>query len=170
MLMPFNTIRRIVVAVPPKAEYEAGFSKWVKHIIKLGSTLGCHVYYHAVGQTAACLRRVLSGYSGSDKMDVVDMDSWDDLLLLSADVNYDHLLIIVSARRGSISYTTAFDRLPSQISHYFANNSLMILYPDQFGEPTALQAFSDPMSAHVKSVSYASTFRRFLSKIFPGKH
>lgn len=170
MLMPFNTIRRIVVAVPPKAEYEAGFSKWVRHIIKLGSTLGCHVYYHAVGQTAACLRRVLSGYSGSDKMDVVDMDSWDDLLLLSADVNYDHLLILVSARRGSISYTTAFDRLPSQISHYFANNSLMILYPDQFGEPTALQAFSDPMSAHVKSVSYASTFRRFLSKIFPGKH
>ena len=29
-LMPLSTIRRIVVAVPPKAEYEAGFQKWLR--------------------------------------------------------------------------------------------------------------------------------------------
>ena len=165
MLMPLNTIRRIVVAVPPKAEYEAGFTKWVGHIAKLGSTLGCKVYFHAGSQTASCLSRLLFTHIANDKVKIMEMDSWDDLLLLSADVNYDHLLVIVSARRGSISYTTAFDRLPSQISHYFSNNSLLLLYPDQFGEPTALQAFSDPMSAHLKPVSYTSTFRRFISKL-----
>lgn len=30
-LIPINTLRRIIVAVPPKAEYEAGFQKWVDH-------------------------------------------------------------------------------------------------------------------------------------------
>lgn len=165
MLMPLNTIRRIVVAVPPKAEYEAGFSKWVGHISKLGSVLGCNIYFHAGGQAAMCLRRLLFSHIVNEKVKIIGMDSWDDLLLLSADVNYDHLLVVVSARRGSISYTTAFDRLPSQISHYFSNNSLMLLYPDQFGEPTALQTFSDPMSAHVKPVSYTTAFRRFMSKI-----
>lgn len=170
MLMPFNTIRRIVVAVPPKAEYEAGFAKWVGHIAKLGGVLGCHIHFHAVEGTLACLRRMLSSRIANENVKLIVMDSWDDLLLLSADVNYDHLLVVVSARRGSISYTTALDRLPSQIGHYFSNNSLLLLYPDQFGGPVALQTFSDPMSAHVKSVSYASTFRRFLSKIFPGKH
>ena len=112
-----------------------------------------------------CLRRLLFSHIVNEKVKIIGMDSWDDLLLLSADVNYDHLLVVVSARRGSISYTTAFDRLPSQISHYFSNNSLMLLYPDQFGEPTALQTFSDPMSAHVKPVSYTTAFRRFMSKI-----
>lgn len=44
-LMPINTLRRIVVAVPPKAEYEAGFSKWVEHVCRMGSTLDCRVHF-----------------------------------------------------------------------------------------------------------------------------
>lgn len=44
-LMPINTIRRVIVAVPPKAEYEAGFLKWVEHFCRLGSTLGCRVHF-----------------------------------------------------------------------------------------------------------------------------
>lgn len=42
-LIPINTIRRIIVAVPPKAEYEAGFQKWVEHFCRMGGTLaaGC---------------------------------------------------------------------------------------------------------------------------------
>ena len=39
-LIPINTLRRIIVAVPPKAEYEAGFQKWVDHFCRMGTTLG----------------------------------------------------------------------------------------------------------------------------------
>ena len=39
-LIPINTIRRIIIAVPPKAEYEAGFQKWVEHFCRMGGTLG----------------------------------------------------------------------------------------------------------------------------------
>ncbi len=31
LMVPINTLSQIVVAVPPKAEYEAGFSRWVEH-------------------------------------------------------------------------------------------------------------------------------------------
>ena len=44
--------------------------------------------------------------------DFSHLDDWDDLLLLTGQVNYDHLLVIISARRGSISYDTAFEKLP----------------------------------------------------------
>ena len=38
-----------------------------------------------------------------------------------------------------------FERLPSQISKYFANNSLLIVYPDQLGDdPQEIVSFSDP--------------------------
>ena len=50
-LMPINTIRRVIVAVPPKAEYEAGFLKWVEHFCRLGSTLGCRVHFYAYEET-----------------------------------------------------------------------------------------------------------------------
>ena len=46
-LIPINTIRRIIIAVPPKAEYEAGFQKWVEHFCRMGGTLGCRVHFFA---------------------------------------------------------------------------------------------------------------------------
>ena len=34
------------------------------------------------------------------------LEEWDDLLLLTGQVNYDHLFVVVSSRKGSISYQT----------------------------------------------------------------
>lgn len=153
MLMPLNTIRRIVVAVPPKAEYEAGFTKWVRHIGHLGSQLGCRVHFFANRQTLGYIERQLHDKVAGDRVRFGLLDSWDDLLMLSTEVNYDHLFVVVSARRGSISYLTSFERLASQISRYFANSSLMVLYPDQFGDATAtqLQVFADPMAGNINT-------------------
>lgn len=55
-LMPINTIRRINIAVPPKAEYEAGFQKWVEHFCRMGSTLGCRVHFFANEETTTLLQ------------------------------------------------------------------------------------------------------------------
>lgn len=73
--------------------------------------------------------------------------------MLTAQVNYDHLLVIISARPGGISYTPAFEKLASQISKYFSNNSLLILYPDQYGDPEEIVSFSDPRG-HNESQHY----------------
>ncbi len=134
-LMPINTLRRIVVAVPPKAEYEAGFSKWVEHVCRMGSTLDCRVHFFANEETTRPLKALVLDKYSLAKADFSLLDDWDDLLILTGQVNYDHLLIIISARRGAISYDSSFEKLPSQISRYFANNSLIVLYPDQLGDP-----------------------------------
>ena len=158
MLMPLNTIRRIVVAVPPNAEYESGFSKWVRQMGKLSSELGCRIYFHAAAQTLEYIRRLLGSKAASDTVRLNLMESWDDLLLLSTEVNYDHLLVIVSARRGTMSYLSSFEHLASQISRYFANTSLMVVYPDQLGEGHELPAITNPLSGSVNpriSVVYA---------------
>jgi hypothetical protein len=64
-------------------------------------------------------------------------------------VNYDHLLVIVSARRGSISYTPLFEELPKQIGTYFNNSSLMLVFPDQIGdEVKETITFSKPLGSN----------------------
>ena len=55
-LMPINTLRRINIAVPPKAEYEAGFQKWVEHFCRMGNTLGCRVHFFANEETTTLLQ------------------------------------------------------------------------------------------------------------------
>ncbi|MDR0940345.1 MAG: cation:proton antiporter [Mediterranea sp.] len=143
-LMPVNTLRRIVVAVPPKAEYEAGFPRWVDHLCRMGSILGCRVHFFAGGSTAQRLQYLVRKKHAAAPTEFSPLDDWDDLLLLTGQVNYDHLLVVVSARRGSLSYDPLFERLPAQLGKYFANNSLIVLYPEQGDEPQDIVSFSDP--------------------------
>ena len=143
-LLPINTIRRIIIAVPPKAEYEAGFQKWVEHFCRMGGTLGCRVHFFANEETTVQLQALVKKKYGQTLTDFSRLDDWGDLLILTGQVNYDHLLVVISARRGSISYDSSFEKLPAQLGKYFSNNSLIVLYPDQLGEPQDAVSFSNP--------------------------
>ncbi len=143
-LIPINTLRRIIIAVPPKAEYEAGFQKWVEHFCRMGGTLGCRVHFFANEETTVQLQALVKKKYGQTLTDFSRLDDWEDLLILTGQVNYDHLLVMISARRGSISYDSSFEKLPAQLSKYFSNNSLIVLYPDQLGEPQDAVSFSNP--------------------------
>lgn len=152
-LMPVNTLRRIIVAVPPKAEFEAGFFKWVERLCRMGLQLGCRVHFFANKQTTRYLKGYISKKYKGIRREFSELESWDDLLLLTGQVNFDHLLVIVSARRGFISYDPSFEKLPSQIMKYFNNSSLMVLYPDQYGDPQETLSFSEPVH-HNESQHY----------------
>ena len=152
-LMPVNTLRRIIVAVPQKAEYEAGFTKWVNQLCRMGEQLGCRVHFFAHPETLDRLKVLISKKFKGLRSEFSELVDWDELLLLTGQVNFDHLLVIISARKGSISYDTSFERLPSQLSKYFSNNSLLVIYPDQYGEPQDNVTFSDPRG-HNESLNY----------------
>ena len=114
-LMPLSTIRRIVVAVPPKAEYEAGFQKWLRNVCRMGAAMGCRVHFFANEKTTGYIQNFVETKYKQTRTNFSNWEKWDDLLLLTGYVSYDHLLVIVSARRGSISYNPLFEELPKQI-------------------------------------------------------
>ena len=145
-LMPVNTMRRLMVAVPPKAEYEAGFYKWVERLARIGGQLGCRVHFWAHPDTILRISGYMEKFHSSVRVEFSTMDDWDDLLMMSSKVAYDHLTVIVSARKGAISYQPSFEELPNQITKYFSNSSLMLIYPDQLGDPLENFTFSSPRS------------------------
>lgn len=145
-LMPVNTMRRLMVAVPPKAEYEAGFYKWVERLARIGGQLGCRVHFWAHPDTIQRISGYMEKFHSSVRVEFSSMDDWDDLLMMSSKVAYDHLTVIVSARKGAISYQPSFEELPDQITKYFSNSSLMLIYPDQLGDPLENFTFSSPRS------------------------
>ena len=145
-LIPVNTMRRIMVAVPPKAEYESGFYKWVERLARIGGQLGCRVHFWAHPDTLQRISGYMNRFHGSVRVEFSPMDDWDDLLLISSKVAFDHLMVIVCARKGAISYQPSFEELPNQITKYFSNNSLMLIYPDQLGDPLENFTFSSPRS------------------------
>ena len=118
------------------ATYENGFVKWydrVKNISKqIGATVSFFAHPDTLEQIKILARR--NKFGVATKFEV--LDDWDDFLMLTREVGDNDLLVVVSSRKTAISYNPAMDKLPLQLSKYFASNSFIVLYPDQFDENT----------------------------------
>ena len=143
--MPLGTIRRIVVAVPPQAEYEVGFYKWLEHLCRIGEQTGQVMRFHTCGDTGYYIKEYLHEAHPSVRMELRVEKGFGAMLLgLKDEVNADHLLVIISSRAGFISYTAAFNSLPSVIARNFGHTNIILLYPDQYGDPQETHSIFAP--------------------------
>ena len=136
LIIPPSTFRRIVVAVPPEAEYEVGFSKWLEHLCRIGEQTGQPMSFHTCGDTGNYIRDYMHQLHPSVIVQFSSETGFGAMLkTLAAEVKPDWLLVIVTSRAGFISHTPGHNVLPSVIARNFANVSVMLLYPDQYGDP-----------------------------------
>lgn len=131
IMMPLNTIRRIHITFPAKAEFEAGFENWVDETARMASGLGCSVSYHGHPDT---MRLIAERVSANDKIDAgyFPTDGGNDLKRLSQIIKPDHLLVIVSARKGSISFRPSLDHVFTQLQRDYQETSVLLIYPGGF--------------------------------------
>ena len=150
--IPLNTITRIVVWVPYRAQYETGFSRWVRGLARLTRQLGCRIIFCCCGDAQPLIRGVLyrENYGIRCEFDTLDAD--DDYVLLANKINEDDLFVIIGSRPNSVSYSSSISEMPSFLQRYFAGNNLLIVYPEQFGEGPALTSFVDPMSSDIATM------------------
>ena len=147
-LEPVTTIRKIHVAVPPRAEYETGFVKWVEHLGRIASQLSCRIIFYGTEETLSCVGDISSKLPVASLASYTVLNLWCDFEKIKRDMNKSHLAVIISARKGSLSYDASFEKLPSQIDKYFADSNLVVLYPEQFNQPEDMVSFSDPMGCN----------------------
>ena len=143
-LMPVNVVHRIIVAVPEWAEKEVGFYRWVERVSRMAEQLGCRIDFYAHSDTIPLLKEYIQANHSSARTSYMPLDDWNDLLIVTQHLSYDHLFVLVSARRGGISWQPSFENLPTQLVRHFSNNSLMIIYPEQFGQAHEL-SFAQPL-------------------------
>lgn len=130
--IPVDTVTRVVVCVPEKAEYETGFHLWVSRIAMLAFNIEVRLTFISYRETQEFIRTAIAedGIEVDVRFEV--LDTFDDLILLSGDVGEDDLLVTVGARKGSISYSSDLESLPGFLSRYFNRHNLMVIYPKQF--------------------------------------
>ena len=79
------------------------------------------------------------------------MGHWNELPHLAEQVNDDHIIVFVISRKGNLSYKTAFEKLPLEIEHFYVGKSLMIIFPDQYGDRLDSMTFAEPQHQEEKS-------------------
>ena len=51
--------------------------------------------------------------------------------MLSREITKDDLLILVSARKKTLSFDNYLDNIPGKLMRYFQQNNFILLYPEQ---------------------------------------
>ena len=131
MNIPLNTVRMIHITFPAKAEFEAGFPYWVEETARMASGLGCRIMYHGHPDTMERIKLELKKHAPVDAS-FFDTDGGNDLKRLAQVIHNDHLLVIVSARKGSISYRPSLDHIFVQLQRDYQDTSILLIYPSGY--------------------------------------
>ena len=148
---PLNTIRRIQVAVPSRAEFEPGFHRWLERITRLAENLECRIEFHAKQETLSLIRQFTDSKHPKTRCAYTVMQHWNELPQLATTIKEDHLFVVITARKGTVSYKLALERLPDELTNHFSGKNLMIIYPDQHGEPIDSMTFATPQHQEQQS-------------------
>ena len=151
IMQPLNTVRRIQVIVPSRAEFEPGFYRWLERLARMTENLECRIIFHGRKDTLQLINEYIHNNFASVRAEYVPMKHWSELPDLATKVSKDHLFVIVTARKGTISYKSAMERLPDEVNRYFKGKTLMIIFPDQYGNEMDDMTFAQPQHTEERS-------------------
>ena len=165
VIQPLNTIRRIQVAVPSRAEFEPGFYRWLERLSRMAGNLDCRIQFHGRTETLALINEYIQNRHHEVRADYAVMNHWNEMPQLAAQISNDHMLVVITARKGTVSYKTALERLPEEITRFFSGTNLMIIFPDQYGDSSGDQlTFAEPQ--HQEEISAYESFLQWFKKKF----
>ena len=165
-VQPLTTLRRIQVAVPSRAEFEPGFHRWLERLCRLAGQLDCRIQFHGREESLALIAEYINNLHPSVRAEYTRMGHWNELPTLAANISADHLFVVVTARKGTISYKNALDRLPDELQKFFSGKNLMIIFPDQHGQQKE-DTMSFTEAQHHEESSVYDTLLRWLHRRRP---
>ena len=151
ILQPLNTIRRIQVAIPSRAEFEPGFYRRLERLARMAGNLECRIAFHGRKETLQLVNEFIRNRFPSVRAEYEEMEHWKELPTLGSKVREDHLFVIVTARKGTISYKTAMERLPEELNKFIKGKTIMIIFPDQYGSEMDDMTFAQPQHTEERS-------------------
>ncbi len=168
-LKPLPLHRRVVVAVPPLAEFEKGFSLWFTKVTQLAKELTVPVIILCNQATGDTVNKLIRRRKISVNISFVSVGSPGDLIPLPLQTAEDDLLILVSARKGSASYLSVMEVLPMRLENAHGTNSRIVVYPCEFDHDHIGEQYDDfiaePINIGIEKLrdlrrSFGRTFKK----------
>ena len=159
---PLSTIRRVQVAVPSRAQFEPGFYRWLERVCRMATNMECHTEFYGRDDVLPLIEQYIKNRYSEMRYSCTVMLHWSEMPQLASSVSNDHLFIIVTARKGTVSHKNALERLPDEIQNYFADRNIMIIFPDQHGDAMEEMTFAQPQ--HTEDQSAYESLSKWMKK------
>ncbi len=171
-IQPFNTLKRMMVTVPENAELEPGFYHWLNRISTIAKAGGMSIHFFANELTIEELKNIFNQPDVPVEVSYKLLTNLEDFLIMSGELKPNDLFVIVSSRKGYVSYNKALEKIPYYLSKYFKQYSCLVIYPKQqsVGDPDEKEHdrfLFDVLADKVQVVNKAGTY---LTNIFKKKN
>lgn len=128
-VVPFNTVRRIVVLVPGPILQDDAFEKCMESIYRISMAIGCAIDFYGKDQPIAAVRGTGLNFA-SGRVSYNEVSETADMHWIMSSLREDHLLMIVGPRDSESHAARSFRHLYERIHMAQSDFSTMLLYPE----------------------------------------
>ncbi len=174
---PLNTTRRIVLVIPQGADHVPGFLESVRTIKRLANRMGAVIRGYAVGTPDRVYRSHLDAATPEAPTTLTRVGGWGEVVdRLPTELRADDLVVVLSARRGSLAWDPALERLPGWLAE-LVPESFILMYPAEVaaavGAPSGEAALPLDLAPHrvllrLPGRPYREVLRDLLATEFAG--
>jgi Kef-type K+ transport system membrane component KefB len=173
LIHPVSTTQKLVLVLTKNAEYEIGFGHWVRKIAKLSKQLNAKIMVCSTVQTFNAFQREVKLAKTHIEITHRQFEEVEDFLVLSKTIGSNDLIVVVSARKGTISYHSYMDSIPNKLARHFESNNFIVLYPEQkqsdVPESSSMQSQDLTLTPIQDQIDNLTKFGKAVKKIFRGK-
>ncbi|MEO8759547.1 MAG: cation:proton antiporter [Bacteroidia bacterium] len=155
IIQPLNSFKRVFVVFTPNAILEQSFKRSSQKIISLLKQIGNKSTIFGDDKTIEQFKKAANDKNGSFYT-YETLSSFDNIdIIIEKEITQDDLILIVSARKQTVSYNFSIDNLQKNLIKDFEFQSFVVLYPEVV-EATINNEFSDiastPASENIEKI------------------
>jgi hypothetical protein len=126
---PLNTFSLIKLICPPFSETGKGFSFWMLKVMQIARELMLPVEFYCTNTTREAIMNFIKMKKLNGKVSFTELNDLDEFLPLSNQVEENELFIVVSARKGSLSYQREMDFIHKKLNRSGIEITTLLIYP-----------------------------------------
>jgi len=167
-IIPLAVVENLVIIFPENAEFEPGFYKILRQLAVFKKNKQTNAIIYAYENTAKVLESYKLKNSNLD-FSIMPFTTWGELLNDTNAIKTNDLILAVSARKNTISYSEHIELIPRVLNMY-NHNSILIIYPEQtdsaiMGSHTTEILFDENFADQGRILyKFGSYMNRFLKK------
>ena len=128
---PINLIENIHVFMPPATEFEIGFLEWVESVLIISTRTKSKITFWGYEHTHSKIKKIIEKNKFENETEYRTAKCPNMFKIISKKIKQEDLLVIVNARKNTVSYNKHIKQIPNHIEEYFENSNVVIIYPEQ---------------------------------------
>ncbi|WP_372772319.1 cation:proton antiporter [Mangrovibacterium sp.] len=130
-MVPVMNLTHLRILCPAYSEMETGFARWFHKLTIFAFNLNLKCTFYGNKNLALAVENVSTNLQAKPEIDFIRMESLNASELQSISTIPSDLIVLIKARKNSVSYTHEIDQLLPTLETLKSENSLLIVTPRQ---------------------------------------